>query len=72
VITQLIPSGDLRVGDSIVFLGQPHRVDWIEPYTGPLLDVLGAGTRIAHGHDGWGMTIEPHGTLTVVARGEVR
>ncbi|MGS2615147.1 hypothetical protein ACVCAH_11570 [Micromonospora sp. LZ34] len=50
----------LEPGDVIVLLSEPHRVDTLAPYEGPLLHdgTFPAGTRIAHADGGrWGMTV---------------
>ncbi|MBM0237119.1 hypothetical protein JNW88_08135 [Micromonospora sp. ATA32] len=50
----------LQPGDVIVLLGQPHRVDLLPPYEGPLVDdgTYPAGTRFAYADGGrWGMTV---------------
>lgn len=61
---------DLRVGDVIETWWTPGRdtVVEIRPYTGPLLDLLGAGTRIAvFAICVSGMTISPDDDFARVA-----
>lgn len=55
---------DVRVGDDLWFLGKPHRITRIEPYTHPVV-TRGEMWRIAYsdGPEGmykaaWGMTLE--------------
>lgn len=59
---------DLRVGDVIVILGDEHRVDRLEPYTGDLLGELGKGTRIAYSGASWGMTVPPDQLVYILPR----
>lgn len=47
-------------GDVIVLLGQPHRVDVLPPYEGPLVadGTFPVGTRLAYADGGrWGITV---------------
>ena len=53
----------VEVGDIILFLGTPHRVDTIEPYTHP---TIGEPWRIARASDGWAITLEPTVSLECV------
>lgn len=56
---------DIVAGDAIVFLGTPHIVSRIEPYTGPLREHVFA---TAHAALGWSISLERGGTLDVVRR----
>ncbi|MFG1659121.1 hypothetical protein ACGFIY_21570 [Micromonospora chersina] len=50
----------LQTGDVIHFLGQPHRIDSLPPYEGPLVHdgTYPPGTRVAYADGGrWGMTV---------------
>lgn len=43
--TESVRDEDLRVGDTVFFLGRARRILEIKPYTGPLTDIVFA---IAH------------------------
>ncbi|WP_271215822.1 hypothetical protein [Streptosporangium carneum] len=58
---------ELAIGDVIVFLGNHHRIDRFEPYTGSLLAELGEGTRVACA-GAWGMTVGPRSTVRILPR----
>lgn len=51
--------GEIAVGDVLVFLGTPHRITSIEPYTGPLAHLWNGKARIARAGT-WGATLDPH------------
>ena len=46
----------IHIGDDIVFLGRPHRIVKVEPYTHP----DGWQGQIAHDEYGWSITLPPH------------
>lgn len=61
---------DLRVGDTISVWWKPKQdtITRIEPYTGPLVSLLGEGTRIAYfAICTGGMTIPPDARHELVA-----
>ncbi|MEU1736502.1 hypothetical protein [Streptosporangium sp. NPDC020145] len=62
-----IEGADLEIGDVIVFLGDHHRIDRFEPYTGSLRAELGEGTRVACAGT-WGMTVGPTSTVRILPR----
>lgn len=45
---------DIEVGDIIVFLGTPHRITRVEPYTHPTVE---GAVAIAHAANGWGISL---------------
>ena len=65
-----IPGRDLRIGDVVVFLGNVHRVDRLDPYIGTLLSLLGEGTRVAVAGD-WEMTVPPGQGVEILVRPEI-
>lgn len=56
---------DVVVGDDIIFLGTPHRITRIEPYTHPVVTggetwaTAYADTSAAAYQAAWGITLEP-------------
>ncbi|MEV4093839.1 hypothetical protein [Streptosporangium saharense] len=62
-----IKGRELEIGDVIVFLGDHHRIDRFEPYTGSLRAELGEGTRVACSGT-WGMTVGPTSTVRILPR----
>ncbi|MEV8635192.1 hypothetical protein AB0395_26395 [Streptosporangium sp. NPDC051023] len=62
-----IEGRELEIGDVIVFLGNHHRIDRFESYTGSLRAALGEGTRVACS-GGWGMTVGPRSTVRILPR----
>jgi len=59
-----IRGSDVEAGMMIRFLGTPHLIVSMEPYRHPAID---APARIAHGEDGWTMTIFDGDLVEVVA-----
>ena len=53
--TKCKPVAEVAAGDIVVFLGTPHLVAEIEPYTHP---TLGKMVGIARAADGWGITLD--------------
>lgn len=49
------PDDQIGPGDVVMFLGNPHLIAQIEPYTHP---TLGEMTGIARAADGWGITLD--------------
>lgn len=45
---------DVKPGDVILFLGTPHLIETIEPYTHPTVPECFA---VARASDGWGITL---------------
>lgn len=60
----LVHGRDLTVGDAVEFAGRYHVLTRFEPYTGALLPVLGAGTRIAWAEPDWSITLPPSQLFT--------
>jgi hypothetical protein len=54
-----IPGVEVRVGDVLLHLGKHRLLTEITPYTGPLLDLLGAETRVARSGDDWVIVLPP-------------
>jgi len=53
---------EIEVQDIVVFLGTPHRITRITPYTHPVVTQGEPGWRIAHagpGQESWGITLCP-------------
>lgn len=59
----LVDAADIRVGDEVMFLGQPHRVQRIGPRQPR--GFLGRW-RMAHGFEGWKIVLIDGQTLEVV------
>lgn len=67
VMTMRIAGSEVRVGDDVIFLGTPHRVTSVEPYSHPVATggeqwaIAYAATpeRPAKGN-AWAITLEPH------------
>lgn len=49
-----VPTEDIKPGVVVVFLGTPHLIERVEPYTGPLHPDV---THIARAGDGWGISL---------------
>lgn len=49
------PGDEVAAGDVVLFLGTPHVVDVVEPYTHP---TVGPMAGIARAADGWGITLD--------------
>lgn len=45
----------IQPGDVLIFMGRPHVIAEIEPYTHP---TLGPMVGIARAADGWGITLD--------------
>jgi hypothetical protein len=45
---------DIAAGDVVVFMGTPHLIAEVEPYTHP---TIGETQGIARAADGWGITL---------------
>jgi len=56
-----IPASEVRPGDVVCFLGSPHLITAIDPYTGPFDFIVGVA-RDAHG---WGISLEDGAYLDV-------
>lgn len=56
---------EIKVGDIIMFLGTPHRVASLTPYTHPVMTEGAPGWRTARAADGWGITLSPQILLEV-------
>jgi hypothetical protein len=59
----LFPARDIRPGDDIVFLGNPHRVVTVEPYDGPMTKY--GCFAVAKGRDGWVISLYESASLEV-------
>lgn len=65
-MTTLVRGIDVQVGDDLLFLGRPHRILRTEPYdTTALFGEPLPGARLAHGADGWAITLLPAQHFTV-------
>lgn len=58
---QNIRCEEIRAGDVVCFLGDPHLIERIEPYTGPHDFIMG----VAKAADGWGISLEAGSSLPV-------
>lgn len=59
--TRMIRAADLAVKDVVIFLGVPHVISRIDPYTGPVTDI----TAIAYDATGWGIALSPNVPLHI-------
>lgn len=59
-----IDSRDLRPGDVVVFLGEHHVIDRIEPYTGPTVGIFAC----AYAANGWGIALTDTVPITIAHR----
>jgi hypothetical protein len=57
------PATDLAIGDSLIFLGQCHRITKFEEYLGPLAHAFTDGARIVH--------VEGHGAFMTIDLGRM-
>jgi hypothetical protein len=51
----LFSTREIRPGDDVIFLGQPHRITAVEPYDGPMTQY--GCFALAQGRDGWGIAL---------------
>ena len=54
--SEVADAGCVHIGDDIVFLGKPHRIVKVEPYTHP----DGWQGQVASDEYGWSITLPPH------------
>jgi hypothetical protein len=59
---------DVAVGDVLVFLGDPHMITRIMPYSGSntYLWEADGGARVAYSGPDWDITLDPAGRYEVV------
>jgi hypothetical protein len=64
--TKHIAGRDLKVGDSILFLGRLYEVTHFEPHPGVPWDGIVYPARVACSGGRWGITVEDGDELTIL------